>query len=133
MDAVDPHAHVRFWAAALGYEVEDTTVLIRGLLDAGLVTDEIVFEADGQLWFNDLVGARDPDGRRPRVLVQRTPEAKGEARNRVHLDLNVGPEQRAAEVERLTALGARVLYEVDEPGGRHTTLADPEGNELCVQ
>ena len=39
-----------------------------------------------------------------------------------------------AEIEeRIVALGAHVLYEVDEPGGSHVTLADPEGNEFCVQ
>jgi hypothetical protein len=30
-------------------------------------------------------------------------------------------------------LGATVLYEIDEPDGCHTTMADPEGNEFCVQ
>ena len=33
---------------------------------------------------------------------------------------------------RLTALGARELWKVDEPGAFHTTMADPEGNEFCV-
>jgi hypothetical protein len=133
VDARDPHAQARFWAEALGYDVEDTTALITGLRDAGVVDDSVSFERDGRLWWNDLVGVRDPDGHRPRLLFQRTAVEKPDARNRLHLDLNVGPERRASEVQRLQQLGATVLYEVDEPGGRHTTMADPEGNELCVQ
>ena len=54
-------------------------------------------------------------------------------KNRLHLDLNVGAERRDGEVERLRQLGAEVLYEIDEPGGHHVTMADPEGNEFCVQ
>ena len=34
-DAADPHALARFWAAALGYEVEDHTAVVDGLLAAG--------------------------------------------------------------------------------------------------
>jgi hypothetical protein len=30
-------------------------------------------------------------------------------------------------------LGATPLYQVDEPGAFHTTMADPEANEFCVQ
>jgi hypothetical protein len=54
-------------------------------------------------------------------------------KNRVHLDLNVGPERLDPEVARLTALGARLLAEVNDVGSHHFVLADPEGNEFCVQ
>ncbi len=131
VSAHDPHALVRFWAEALHYEVEDTTALIEQVRDAGVAGEDMFFEAGGQLWWNDLVGASAPGGAGPRLLFQRAPEAK-EGRNRLHLDLKVGPDRRDAEVARLVALGATVLYEVDEPGGRFVTLADPEGNELCV-
>lgn len=39
------------------------------------------------------------------------------------------------EVARLTALGASVLYTMDEPDGMDyyaVVLRDPEGNEFCV-
>jgi hypothetical protein len=133
VDASEPPAQAKFWAAALGYDVEDTTELIRGLRDSGAVSEADFFAADGQLWFRDLVGIRDPQQARPRLLFQRTEAPKPATRNRLHLDLNVGREQRADEVARLTSLGAVTLYEIDEPGGRHTTMADPEGNEFCVQ
>ena len=131
-DALDPHAQAGFWAAALGYAVEDTTELIRGVLEAGFASEDDVFEADGQMWWNDLVGARPADATGPRLLFQRTDAVKA-GKNRMHLDLNVGPDRRDAEVQRLETLGATVLYEVAEPAGHHVTMADPEGNELCVQ
>jgi predicted enzyme related to lactoylglutathione lyase len=36
-------------------------------------------------------------------------------------------------VKRRQQLGAEVLCEIDEPGGHQVTMADPEGNEFCVQ
>lgn len=53
-------------------------------------------------------------------------------KNRVHLDLLVGPEAHDAEVERLVALGATVLGVHDGDEGRWTLMADPEGNEFDV-
>jgi predicted enzyme related to lactoylglutathione lyase len=66
------------------------------------------------------------------VLFQRVPEPRT-VKNRWHLDLTVGREQIDSEVERLEGLGAVVLYRVEEPSTFHTTMADPEGNEFCVQ
>jgi hypothetical protein len=127
-----PHELVRFWAAAMGYDVEDHSDLIRSVAKQGLVTDDDYFEADGQLWWNDLAAMRDPSGTRPRFLFQRT-DAEKTGRNRWHIDINVGRDGRAAEVERLEELGASILWEIDDPGSRHTTMADPDGNEFCVQ
>ena len=53
-------------------------------------------------------------------------------KNRVHLDLLVGPEAHDAEVERLVGLGATVEGVHDSDEGRWTLLADPEGNEFDV-
>jgi hypothetical protein len=132
IDTHDSLAQARFWATALGYEVEDNTALIERVTAAGLATEADWFEDGGRLYWNGLVAARDPDGSGPRILFQRVPESK-QVKNRVHLDLNVGPDRRADEVARLVAAGATELYEIDEPGGHHVTLADPEGNEFCVQ
>lgn len=53
-------------------------------------------------------------------------------KNRVHLDLTSGPEEREAEIERILALGARRV-EIGQTGSESwTVLADPEGNEFCV-
>jgi predicted enzyme related to lactoylglutathione lyase len=57
-------------------------------------------------------------------------------KNRVHLDLNPGgdvsADDRATEIERILALGARQV-DVGQTGDESwTVLADPEGNEFCV-
>jgi len=53
-------------------------------------------------------------------------------KNRVHLDLNPGPDGRAAEIDRIIALGARRV-DVGQTGTESwTVLADPEGNEFCI-
>ena len=58
------------------------------------------------------------------------PEPKT-VKNRVHLDLR--GESMAAEVERLTALGATFIAERTlGEDVRWTVMADPEGNEFCV-
>jgi hypothetical protein len=66
-----------------------------------------------------------------RILFQAVPEPKV-VKNRVHLDLLVGPEAHDAEVERLVGLGATVEGVHDGDEGRWTLLADPEGNEFDV-
>ena len=57
-------------------------------------------------------------------------------KNRVHLDLNPGPDvsagERQAEIERLIALGARPVDVGQRGDETSTVLADPEGNEFCV-
>ena len=141
IDSRDPHAQARFWADALHYEVEDNDAFIRSLLDQGHITDEDVVDVDGRLHFAIGAAIHHPDDGdlgpldqppRRRLLFIRVPEDKT-GKNRLHLDLNVGRERIDAEVARLTALGATELYRVDEPGAFHTTMADPEGNEFCVQ
>ncbi|MFD7284869.1 VOC family protein [Streptomyces sp. NPDC059863] len=140
IDAADPHAQADFWAAALGYLVEDHSVLIEKLLSLGQVTDADVLEAHGRPAWRDLAAVRHPDepyeeesgmGMGRRILFQRVPEAKT-VKNRIHLDLHPGPGLRAAEVGRLEGLGATVVRRVKEPGGEWVVMGDPELNEFCV-
>jgi predicted enzyme related to lactoylglutathione lyase len=74
---------------------------------------------------------RHPTGGAPRVLFQLVPEPKT-VKNRVHLDVEVGADRVAAEVARLVARGATVLHEGRQGPHRWVTIADPEGNELCL-
>jgi hypothetical protein len=85
----------------------------------------------------------DPDEVGPRLYFQKVPEGKV-AKNRVHLDLNVGggasvplEERRRrvdAEVARLKALGATDERGAIEKRGEYwVRMNDPEGNEFCVQ
>ncbi|SLH49669.1 glyoxalase/bleomycin resistance protein/dioxygenase [Mycobacteroides abscessus subsp. abscessus] len=60
------------------------------------------------------------------------PEHKS-VKNRMHPDLDAGPEGRDAMVERLEGLGAERVREVDMgPAGHWWVMQDPEGNEFCV-
>ncbi len=52
-----------------------------------------------------------------------------ESKNRLHIDLR--PDDQAAEVERITAMGAS-LVDVGQGDVSWVVLADPEGNEFCV-
>ncbi|MGY0023147.1 VOC family protein [Streptomyces sp. cg35] len=65
----------------------------------------------------------------PGMCFVTVPERKS-GQNRLHIDLS--PDDRDAEVERIIALGAR---RADVGQGDDVTwvvLADPEGNEFCV-
>jgi hypothetical protein len=132
LDAEDPHAQARFWAEAIGYVKEDHTAIVQGLLDAGHLPAEAAIDVDGGKGFAELAACSDPGGARPRLLFQRVPEKKT-VKNRMHLDLHVGPERAEAEAERLLALGATHAWTTDDRGGHTITLRDPEGNELCVE
>jgi hypothetical protein len=82
----------------------------------------------------------DPAGVGPRLFFQQVPEHKT-AKNRVHLDVNVGAgladaERRAhirAEVDRAVTLGATCPREVEQRGELWVVLQDPDGNEFCLQ
>ena len=138
-DATEPHALAAFWADALHYEHEEIDAFVSGLVDAGHVPVEYTIEIEGKRRWKSVASLRHPDdpvdergaGMGRRILFQAVPEPKT-AKNRVHLDLLVGPEAHDAEVERLVALGATVLGVHDDDAGRWTLLADPEGNEFDV-
>jgi predicted enzyme related to lactoylglutathione lyase len=105
-DCADVMRVARFWAGALGWELDQES------------------EPDGARV------VRDPSRRSDGLYFQPVPESKV-VKNRVHLDLRASGSM-AAEVERLEGLGATVVGRVDEEGSFWTVMQDPEGNELCV-
>jgi catechol 2,3-dioxygenase-like lactoylglutathione lyase family enzyme len=52
------------------------------------------------------------------------------ARDQMHLDLYT--DEQAAQVERLTGLGARFVRRNQDPEDDYVVMTDPEGNEFCV-
>jgi len=108
VDCADPHRLAAFWAAALG--------------------GEAVVVEDNPGDFEVTVTA-------PGAALLFMPVAEPKTvKNRVHLDLQPQDRGRDAEVERLLGLGATLVDDRREPGGRGwVVLADPEGNELCVE
>ncbi len=133
IDCADPHRLAAFYAAGFGYEVERNEPMIRNLLEQGLVTEADLVEVDGCLQFATAAACRDSAGARPRLLFQQAPEGKT-AKNRVHLDFQLGDEtERDEAVERLLGLGATRLWDGQQgPVHRWVTMGDPEGNEFCV-
>jgi hypothetical protein len=136
LDCADPDKLARFWAAALGYRLQDPP--------AGFGTWEDFLRAQGvpEPAWNDASAVVDPDGVGPRMFFQRVPEPKI-TKNRMHLDINASgsrdtpPEERAervrATVDRLLAAGASNVEEREQWGDRWVVMRDPEGNEFCVQ
>jgi hypothetical protein len=136
-DTANPDREAQFWAAALGYRLQPPP--------DGFSSWEAFLEAQGiqrDRW-NDASAIVDPDEKGPRVYFQRVPEGKT-AKNRMHMDLNVGggrdvqlDERKRrvdAEVTRLKALGATDERGAMERDGEYwVRMNDPEGNEFCVQ
>lgn len=133
-DAAAPEPLARFWAEVLGYVVQPPPGDFESW-DAFL--DSVDWPVDER---DSMFAIVDPDGVRPRLLFQKVPEGKT-VKNRVHLDVNIGAgvaadDRRAvvrAEADRLVALGAMELSDVDENGDHWIVLQDVEGNEFCVQ
>jgi Glyoxalase-like domain len=133
-DANDVPRLVAFWEQALGYQVQPPPPEFETWED--FARDNGIPEEQWNGW-GALI---DPDGTRPRIFFQRVPEGKT-AKNRLHLDVNVGEglegEERAMrvkqEADRLEELGATRQREAFERGEFWIVMQDPEGNEFCLQ
>lgn len=135
-DCADPAALAEFWAVVLDYRVQPPP--------NGFDTWDAALEAFGvpAERRNDRSALIDPTGQGPRLFFQKVPEGKA-AKNRIHLDVRAAPghdgDERMAVLEefaaRLVALGAtRITRHEPAPplDGGHIVLADPEGNEFCL-
>ena len=107
VDTHDPAKVARFWAEALGWR--------------------ITHQSDDE-WALEPAAGTPEDGVSPDILFLAVPDTKT-IKNRLHLDLR--PEDQAAEVERLTALGA-TRVDIGQGEKSWVVMADPEGNEFCV-
>ena len=133
-DANDVRRLESFWAETLGYVRQPPPPGFETWEDFARAKDIPEDQWDG---WGAVV---DPKGEGPRVFFQRVPEGKT-AKNRMHLDLNVGAglegDARADRVRqeagRIEALGATRQREVRERGEFWIVMQDPEGNEFCVQ
>ena len=143
-DAHDPRALSTFWRDALGYVHPGPpgVELPEGADPLAAWDDFLARIGVPEDQRNTRSAIEDPDGQGPRLFFQQVPEDKT-AKNRVHLDVRAAPglqgQERMdavdAECARLVALGATRLsrHEPEPPlSAGHIVLADPEGNELCL-
>ncbi|MFH8289181.1 VOC family protein [Streptomyces sp. NPDC018059] len=106
-DSLDAYRQGTFWAEVLGGKLADDDFPgdPEALVEGGGVT----------------------------LLFVTVPDAKT-VKNRLHIDLQPQDRTRDEEVERIIALGARLVDDQRKPNGRGwAVLADPEGNEFCVE
>jgi Glyoxalase-like domain len=109
IDTADPAGLAGFWQSALGWRC--------------------TFQRDDEVVLEPPEGSA-ADGVAPDLLFLRVPEAKA-VKNRLHLDLR--PEDQLAEVARLEGLGARRADVGQGAEVSWVVMADPDGNEFCVQ
>jgi hypothetical protein len=141
VDCADPGRLTHFWAAALGYAVQEPP----GGFDTwndywrsiGVPEEELDDARDAS---DSLI---DPDGVGPRIWFQKVPEAKV-TKNRIHFEveasggrevpLETRKQRVIAEAQRLADAGATRLRVLEDEGVDHfaVVMQDPEGNEFCV-
>jgi len=110
VDCTDPYRQALFWSEVTGWQ-EDP---------------------------DDPNNPGDPAGRivsthGVSLLFIPVPEGKT-VKNRMHLDLRPTERTRDEEVTRLLNIGATLVDDLRRPDGTGwVVLADPEGNEFCVE
>jgi Glyoxalase-like domain len=145
IDCAEPERLARFWAAALGYQLEPPPAGFASWDDywraAGLPEEDLDIGTDSIV---------DPDGHGPRIWFQRVPDVKT-VKNRLHMDIHASgvdlhdsaAREALAEVrrqrvdaaaERLASLGATVIGRHSDEATGHYAIAmrDPEGNEFDI-
>lgn len=110
VDCAEPYRLAQFWSVVTGWVVSDVD-------EPG--DDEVLLEP--------------PDAAMPELLFIKVPEGKT-VKNRLHFDLVPLNRSRDEEVDRLLTAGAALVADQRRPDGRGwVVLADPEGNEFCVE
>ncbi|MFF8509497.1 VOC family protein [Streptomyces sp. NPDC015492] len=143
-DAHDPATLSTFWRDVLGYVHPGPpgVELPEGADPLAAWDDFLAGLGVPEEQRNTRSAVEDPEGEGPRVFFQQVSEGK-EAKNRVHLDVRVAPGLEGdarmaaleAECERLVALGGTRLrrFEPEPPmSNGWIVMADPEGNEFCL-
>jgi hypothetical protein len=135
IDVHDPKRVGMFWAELLGY-IEQPPPEGHDSWESFLAANDVPPEE-----WDAGYAVVDPDGKGPRIYLQKVPEAKA-VKNRVHLDVDVAggravplPERRRRVEEgaaRAVGLGASRDHSSEEGGGYFVVMADPEGNEFCL-
>ncbi|AHH97915.1 VOC family protein [Kutzneria albida] len=115
IDCAHPETLAEFWSAVLALRVTDSGI-----------------NSDGTRYV-EIGPSGTERGHRDTLLFEQIADgAPKTAKNRLHIDLDPGGADPAAEVRRVIALGARRVAVGQSGEEPWTVLADPEGNEFCV-
>ncbi|MDQ6616329.1 MAG: VOC family protein [Actinomycetota bacterium] len=110
-DCEDPFRLTAFWSEVVGYQEDPNNGNAPGDPEGLLLS---------------------PDGLMALLFIA-VPEPKA-VKNRVHLDLVPVDRRRDEEIARLIDIGAAMVSDHRKPDGSGwAVLADPEGNEFCVE
>ncbi len=144
VDCHDPEKLARFWAEALGYIIPGPPgVRLGEYEDPFAAWKKFIADLGIELGPENMRAAiDDPDQVGPRIFFQTVPELKT-VKNRLHLDVRTAPgldgdermDSLEAECHRLSELGGTRLRRIDpDPPLEHgfIVMADPEGNEFCL-
>jgi predicted enzyme related to lactoylglutathione lyase len=116
-DCAEPYELASFWSKVVGLPIDP---------------DDAPEETRSHPGDNE-VGILPADPGLPMLLFIRVPEGKT-VKNRIHLDIGSPTRTRDEEVERIRELGAKVVADHRDPDGSGwVVMADPEGNEFCVE
>jgi predicted enzyme related to lactoylglutathione lyase len=107
-DCADARAQAMFWAVVTGGTAQERDAT------PGHVEYVVLPLSDGT----------------PRLYFQTVDEQK-RVKNRVHLDVSPESDDKQAELARLVGLGASVAAD-QPPDVGWIVMADPEGNEFCL-
>jgi predicted enzyme related to lactoylglutathione lyase len=109
-DCADPYRLAQFWSQLTGFSEDPDNDNTPGGPEALLLS---------------------PDGSLALLFIA-VPEPR-HVKNRIRLDLVPLTSRRDEEVDRLLAIGARMVGDQRRPdGGGWVVLSDPEGNEFCI-
>jgi hypothetical protein len=110
VDCVDPYQQALFWSEVTGWREDPDDPNNPGDPEGRIVTPEGIS-----------------------LLFIPVPEGKS-IKNRMHLDLMPTRRSRDEEVARLLGIGASLVDDQRlQDGTGWVVLADPEGNEFCVE
>ncbi|MFZ3496068.1 VOC family protein [Streptomyces sp. 5.8] len=108
--AQEPYALAQFWSEVTGWPIHPDD----------LADDPEISLVPGQPGVTGLLFIQVPEG--------------NSGKNRVHLDIQPTTGTRDENVERLLGVGAKLVSDQRRQDGTGwVVLADPEGNELCIE
>jgi hypothetical protein len=110
IDCADPYCQALFWSKVTGWQEDPDDPNNPGDPEGRIISTEGIS-----------------------LLFIPVPEGKT-VKNRVHLDLTPTVRTRDEEVARLLSIGAAFVDDQRRPDGTGwVVMADPEGNEFCVE